>query len=326
MNRCTAIIDNDRRTNPSRQLAVGVCDCGPMLRLPRVQLRKVGGFTLVELLVVIAIIGVLVALLLPAVQAAREAARRIQCANNVKQLGLAIHNYVSVHKGFFPIGSRGSLRHGLFTGLLPFLEEGNIFEQLDLSGDTSVEPHRYTEISGYLCPSYPYDTTIRNYEPSMDGSLTTYQGVGGTYDGTQPFAGDSHYGEMPFNGIFMWGKPRRLRDVTDGTSHTLAMGEFVQRDIDENIYASNVRAWVLGANFEFGSYAFKVLQYQLNTPINRADDLIPFNHLPMGSHHPGGAHFLVADGSVHFFTDLIEFDVYRGLSTCGMGELIQVPD
>ena len=285
------------------------------------------GFTLVELLVVIAIIGVLVALLLPAVQAAREAARRTQCSNNLKQMGLAIQNYVSVHKGYFPRGSPGPSRHGLFTYMLPFFEEANIYGGVNLKGDTRVEPHRYTEVRTYLCPSYPYETTIRNYEPSMDGSLATYQGVGGTYIPGQPFVVGSigHGGEMPFNGIFMWGRSRRLRDVTDGTSHTMAIGEYVQRDQDNGPYASNVRAWILGANDDFGTYAFKVIQYQINSPLGIAD-AVPFNHLCMGSYHAGGAQFVMADGSVQFLADLIEFNVYQGLATCNQDELVQLPN
>ena len=90
------------------------------------------GFTLVELLVVIAIIGILVALLMPAVQAAREAARRISCSNNMKQMGLALKLYDAAHSGYYPVGAAGNSRHGLFTHMLPYIEQGNIHDQLDL--------------------------------------------------------------------------------------------------------------------------------------------------------------------------------------------------
>jgi len=88
--------------------------------------RDSHGFTLVELLVVIAIIGILIALLLPAVQAAREAARRLQCTNNLKQLGMATHNYAAQYSGRFPAGTTGPHRHGLFTYILPFIEQDAI--------------------------------------------------------------------------------------------------------------------------------------------------------------------------------------------------------
>jgi prepilin-type N-terminal cleavage/methylation domain-containing protein len=291
------------------------------------------GFTLVELLVVITIIGILIALLLPAVQAAREAARRLQCSNNLKQMGLAMHNYMAAQSGFFPPGSPGSARHGLFTYMLPFMELNSIYDDIyartKFNSDPKTDPQRFTAISTYVCPSYPYPTLLKNYQPDMDGALTTYQGVGGAYySDSEGYAGTASYGKIPRNGIFMWGRCRPVAEVTDGTSNTLAMGEFVQRDNNGTIYASNVRAWILGGNFDptnYVSYAFKVLQYQLNSPLQRDADGIPFNYLPMGSHHPGGANFLVADGGVQYLSDQIQFTVYRGLATCNRGEVVQVP-
>ncbi|MEA1949870.1 MAG: DUF1559 domain-containing protein, partial [Planctomycetota bacterium] len=115
------------------------------------------GFTLVELLVVIAIIGILIALLLPAVQAAREAARRMQCGNNLKQMGLAIHNYADAYEGKFPIGSPAPARHGLFSALLPYLEMNDIHDLCawDLSTfDPANEKVRFEVIPAYHCPSY----------------------------------------------------------------------------------------------------------------------------------------------------------------------------
>jgi type II secretory pathway pseudopilin PulG len=290
----------------------------------------------VELLVVITIIGILIALLLPAVQAAREAARRMQCSNNLKQMGLAIHNYVAATDGYFPPGSPAERRQGLFTYMLPFLELNTIYDQLNLGGDAQTDSknaaHRFTQIAAYVCPSYPYPTLIRNVDPDMDGALTTYQGVGGAFfSDSEGYDGSDSSGKVPRNGIFMFGKCRRIADVTDGTSNTLAIGEFVHHEKDEGVYASYVRAWILGANFantsggtDYGSYALKVIQYHINSPVQMVDG-IPFNHLPMGSHHSGGANFLIADGGVQFLSEQIQYDVYRGLATCTRGELVQVP-
>ena len=289
------------------------------------------GFTLVELLVVIAIIGILIALLLPAVQAAREAARRAQCTNNLKQIGLACHNYMDTNREHFPPGSPGPARHGLFTHVLPYMEGKTIYDQCDIDGNTFDDPQRYTLVDVYMCPSYPGESVIRgNPNRYGDGALTTYQGVGGVLIEDEPGIVTAGHGDIPDNGMFRWQKVRRLNAVTDGTSHTLAIGEFVQRDKEGNYagYPGNMRAWILGAteNDEKGSYAFKVIEYPINADVQRTADSIPFNHLPMGSEHPGGANFLVTDASVHFLPETIDFAVYQGLATCGRGENVQLPE
>lgn len=284
------------------------------------------GFTLVELLVVIAIIGVLVALLLPAVQAARESARRTQCSNNLKQMGLAMHNYLSAMKECFPSGNPGSQKHGLFTHLLPYMEHQALHSALNLKGDTHVETHRYTVVPEYICPSYPHEAVIRG-KPSthayMNGASTTYQGIPGTIrNSTQPQV-TSAYGNFPKNGIFQWKELRYISEVRDGMSKTLAIGEFVHRDMKGGEFADvpgNVRPWILGANSDTGSYALKVIQYTINARVDRTADGIPFNHLPMGSYHPGGAHFLIADGSVNFLAEDMDLEIYRSKATCNGGE------
>ena len=230
-------------------------------------------FTLVELLVVIAIIGILIALLLPAVQAAREAARRMQCSNNLKQMGLAIHNYASAHT-IFPPGSRGAYKHALFTVILPYMEHNAIYEMIDLTQPTyavaSAEA-RFTEISEYICPSFTGERVIGTRETSVNiysaGALVTYQGVGGARGKAGETTKASAYGDMPNNGLFAWEKERRPRDVPDGLSNTFAIGEFVHEDSSMSTqpeqYRGNIRPWIM-ANHEDGngpaSYVFKALE------------------------------------------------------------------
>jgi len=292
------------------------------------------GFTLVELLVVIAIIGILIALLLPAVQMVREAARRSDCSNKLKQMGLAIHNYMSKFTGaYIPVGSAGPRRHGLFTHMLPYMEQKTVYDNLDLNGNTFNEPERYTIIDTYLCPSYLGDPVIKGMSADyFNGALTTYQGVGGSLDAVLPpqVVSSSSYGDMPKNGFFGYGFNRRHRDVIDGMSHTTMIGEFVQKDKDPNSpyydQPGNVRAWIFGCNESTGSYAFKVIQHPINADVDRQGDHIPFNHLPMGSYHHDGANFCFGDGSVTFLADMMDYNTYVALSTVDGKESIKSLD
>ncbi|MEN6496255.1 MAG: DUF1559 domain-containing protein [Thermoguttaceae bacterium] len=193
------------------------------------------GFTLVELLVVIAIIGILIALLLPAVQAAREAARRSQCTNNLKQIGLALQNYhdtygrmPALHAGTDanPNGNNGQLSG--WIGLLPYMEQGPLYDAIRTGGsyngktypafgpvawDTGYPPYR-EQVTGLLCPSDP-GGTARN--PSADQARSNYAfSVGDTIQ-------DNAYGSN--RGIFASKRYTRFADVTDGTSNTVAIAE-----------------------------------------------------------------------------------------------------
>lgn len=182
------------------------------------------GFTLVELLVVIAIIGILVGLLLPAVQAAREAARRMQCSNNLKQLGLALHNYESANKrlpfGQFFAGNR----HSGFVGVLPYIEQGPLFNQIsannfqNVAWDGNFVPFR-AEIPGFKCPS-----DVEKPRGTNDIGRTNYMFARGdsAWDHNQ-WAGNGGRG---MRGMFTGqAKARRFGDVTDGLSNSIAMSE-----------------------------------------------------------------------------------------------------
>jgi prepilin-type N-terminal cleavage/methylation domain-containing protein len=286
------------------------------------------GFTLVELLVVIAIIGILIALLLPAVQAARAAARRTKCQNNEKQIGLAIQNYISARKKEFPPANPGVRKHGWLSRVLPYIEGQSIYTTFDFAGSTGSETHRYTPVDTYLCPEWNDPVVYSNMSDENNGAISTYQGVGGVKRGT---SGEkllaSGHGDFPYNGVFAWAEVRKVSQVTDGLSKTFAAGEFIHRDYDPSSThknpPGNVRPWILGSSTNSSnrsSYSMKVAMYQLNAKIDRVADGIPFNHLPMGSYHTGGVHFVLADGSVHFVAETISFPVYQNMATCNGSE------
>ena len=319
------------------------------------------GFTLVELLVVIAIIGTLVALLLPAVQAAREAARRMQCANNLKQMGLGIQNSMSASKDELPIGYGGRLpstsanfnKHHLFTELLPYIEQQSIYDQVDFDywkhgrHPWNNDPTRYLVISNYICPSWPQEPIVTQGKYGYDeGALTTYTGIGGaTVDNLNPmedFVPSQYYGSIPKNGALtvvleeienfskpqMVGVPRRGSEITDGQSQTLIVGEFVHRDQNCLKPEPNTCDDPAGnvrpwflGGFQDAPYSFKVVEYTPNVQVNRADG-VDFNYLPMGSHHPGTTQFVFVDGSVHAITDSIDRTVYQSLATANGGDIV----
>jgi prepilin-type N-terminal cleavage/methylation domain-containing protein/prepilin-type processing-associated H-X9-DG protein len=300
-------------------------------------------FTLVELLVVIAIIAVLVGLLLPAVQSARESARRTQCSNNLKQQGLALQSFAAADSDRLPPGSPGSVRHGLFSYLLPHLDHLVLYDQLDLAGVTATTPYppalaaiRSTIIPIYLCPSYPQPwslPTVPAGSERFQGAFSSYQGIGGSL--TPGLAASqivrpnsAGEGDMPRNGLFGWGFQRALASVRDGLSNTLALGEFVHSDANSaslfHRHPGNVRCWMSGASTAMHSFAFKVVQYPLNAQVNRNDESFPYNHLPFGSKHPGGGNFAWGDGSVRFLADATAEEVLVALATCNGRETISL--
>ncbi|NLS96109.1 MAG: DUF1559 domain-containing protein [Planctomycetaceae bacterium] len=286
-------------------------------------------FTLVELLVVIAIIGILIALLLPAVQAAREAAKRMQCTNNLKQWGLALHNYHDTHKSF-PQGSWGTGNRLAFqVMLLPFLEQEPLYSQFDVSVYYGNAPNYNLMLEStpvHFCPSSRLlDRKAEGTGIPAGGWTIHYYGVMGAKDpvGTAaadrlyPCVGnfDSNHGGVVDNGMFTRNRNFAMRDVTDGTSNTFLMGEISS----EPAWSHNWRGWTQGANNDAATVAMYCCK-NVRHPIGpsgytsgNANRL--HNDVRFGSQHPGGTNFLFGDGGVHFISETVDFALYQAAAT-----------
>ncbi|GIW82425.1 MAG: prepilin-type N-terminal cleavage/methylation domain-containing protein [Gemmatales bacterium] len=299
-------------------------------------MRRTAGFTLIELLVVIAIIGVLVGLLLPAVQKVREAANRLRCVNNLKQLGVAVHAYHDA-SNFLPISYNpwhGKSGAGWILHSLPFLEQQNLYRQFEVGfngaffsyagiNHPSCRAAAKTQLPILQCPSDESVRQLSTQQFQWSGipvALTSYKGVigdtrmGGSrsiHPGTEP---DRHW-TTGNNGLFYrstYLEPIRLDDIIDGTSNTFMIGE----DIPEHNYHSM-------AYYANGDYA------SCHAPLNyMPDPPTPtqwWNVMSFRSRHPGGANFCLADGSVRYISQTINYSTYRALSTKAGGESVSVP-
>ena len=290
-------------------------------------------FTLVELLVVIAIIGILIAMLLPAVQAAREAARRMQCSNNLKQWGLGLLNYHETF-GKFPPGatlgpSAQKVGMGFQVALLPYLELENIDKLIhDRDYSTSFANQSVgKEIAAvFLCPSDGVEKfdTVAGFE-SLEWRTTNYCGVmGAGQNGKVQVANNpATCGNHNLDGVLYPDSETRMQDITDGTSHTLAIGErnYQLRLWSKGGYGDptafsciySVKNIAHPLNSDSYSYCYKVRPDGSPCP---SPWPVLFNDMYFGSRHPGGANFTLADGSVQFLVDEIEWHVY-----CNMGSM-----
>jgi len=289
------------------------------------------GFTLVELLVVIAIIGILIALLLPAVQAAREAARRSQCVNNLKQLGLAFQNYHDTW-GQFPLPGMIANQLGWTASVLAFIEQKPIYDQMDWRAGSYTMPdkirHAAIMIPTYICPSAIQRQSEYSAEiwpnPGGDRVYTVhYYGVLGPY-GTNPTTNQTYkcrntsqaFGGECDQGI-LWQYSSRMADITDGTSNTVLLGEISWSQM------TKYRAWVRG-KFQDSRGTLYLLSKYLRFPINSKNESI-WNGIAFGSHHPGGCQFVNADGSARFISETIDFGIYLALGSKDGAEALQAP-
>ncbi|MFK7779378.1 MAG: DUF1559 domain-containing protein [Gimesia sp.] len=307
------------------------------------------GFTLIELLVVIAIIAILIALLLPAVQQAREAARRSTCKNSLKQIGLALHNYEETHRSYPPgyiarnvsstdPSSPNETGSGFAWGvmLLPFIDQSNIYNQLDLNLDCTDAPNiglADESISIFRCPS---DTNQGVF--SVTSGSNTYQISSANYVGIYGYGSlTTAPGNPTDKGILYRNSSVRVRDITDGMSNAIVVGErshehkFVGStttiNADSTWYAAIPEATrpagmmmtsmtegpaslVLGHVGQGGMMA-------MHHPPNTTNHIANFS-----SKHEGGAHFLMGDGAVRFLSENMNYDTFRFLGTINDGNVL----
>ncbi|MEZ6132138.1 MAG: DUF1559 domain-containing protein [Planctomycetaceae bacterium] len=285
--------------------------------------KRKRGFTLIELLVVIAIIAILIALLLPAVQQAREAARRTQCKNNLKQFGLACHNYHDVFNRF-PIGhqyvggfdgdmtdSDGGPGWGWGWALLPYLDQAPLFNQFD-QGFQAAENRNginnqnlcQTILPAISCPSDVKPPQANDGHIAMSAT-SSYQGCSGAYDGYQGNNVGVAGNDLRYNGVFRRTNNGQIgiRDITDGTTNTVMIAETRwDNPARSRFYAASDNTTFMGASGATNSLMVQG-QWQMNWLATQGN---PQPNRTAGSRHEGGAQFLLADGSVRFISENIQ--------------------
>lgn len=301
------------------------------------------GFTLVELLVVIAIIGVLIALLLPAVQAAREAARRMSCANNLKQVALGLHNHHDVHKKL-PAGSTGNNFWGRdswswYCYTLPYMEQENMYQQLDFNQQFNGTPTRggdarRSHLETMLCPSDSsriQEEGVLEWQNALHNYVVCY-GDASYNSGVAPWNQVDGYAGRA--GMFVPEKNANFAECTDGLSNTLLVSEIITPEA-ENIWGALGRTQVaMGAGFT----GYLTPNSSANDRLNRchtnlagamgakcsqhADWDWGANVVAARSQHPTGVQVALADGSTRFVPETIDLATWRNLAARADGQVV----
>jgi prepilin-type N-terminal cleavage/methylation domain-containing protein/prepilin-type processing-associated H-X9-DG protein len=318
--------------------------------------KRCGGFTLIELLVVIAVIGILVGLLLPAVQAARGAAHRLQCANNLRQVGLAVHQYELTHRslppgnfnrtaGFCPGMDEPAVSYSSYFGnwlvaILPFVEQTPLRDlyvvgQLNESEDNRVV--RETFVATYSCPA-DFDRRTLAVPATGPGTQSGAQYMPGSYRAVSGRSDDGlNYldSEMmfqfrprsrgPIHIVGVWGlHTERMAEILDGTSNTLLAGEFSTR--------TSPRYRTFWA-YPYAYYTLSAVTAQPRTLLGDFDQCVAIGGAggpnpckrSWGGLHSGGVNFVLCDGSTRFVANTIDLDIFGGLATIAGGEVVAVP-
>jgi len=296
--------------------------------------KRQGGFTLVELLVVIAIIGVLVALMLPAIQHARESARRTHCGNNLKQIGLGMHGYLGAYKNF-PPGYVSEVRPDLDDGgpgwawgamLMPFIEEASLHDQINYSlslRDKATETVRLTSVPLFICPTDSNFQAIIDIQSKSSSIVMCKMAAGNYIANSGTIRPTCKICRDQFDGVFGRNRAIKPRELTDGLSKTLAIGERSTHWSNATIWGvvPNSRVWdnlqpgaysagpafVLGTTFHegFNIEASKEMTHEMHDSLAEG----------FGSEHVGGAFFLFCDGGVRFIWDFTDPAVMNAMST-----------
>ena len=309
------------------------------------------GFTLVELLVVIAIIGVLVALLLPAVQAAREASRRSQCSNNFKQMGLAAHMYhdtfgILPFNGVPQVGSGSTIQRGVswFFRLLPFMEQQPAFEKAVFTGDWTLQdapasPNvnliQTLRVPGLWCPSSPLPKTkmlgaVEVQTPHYVGISGSYY-TGGTSTTVSPGPFQDTYGRTVYSGVISISEfTVGFKDITDGTSNVMMASE--QSDFQRDASGNKVDrrssghwggAWSCGAGARNWTQNVTTVRYPIKGGYGSAGNGAPYEvNIPLFSAHPSGVMCVLADGSVRMVAQTVDFATLTAISDRWDGNVV----
>jgi prepilin-type N-terminal cleavage/methylation domain-containing protein/prepilin-type processing-associated H-X9-DG protein len=267
------------------------------------------GFTVIELLTVTAIIGTLTALLLPAVQQAREAARRTQCRHHLRQLGIALHSYHDVHRTLPPGSLVSGVEFPLQTGwgwgafILPQLEQTALYSSIDFHIGTAVGSNLAIieqPVAIFHCPSDPAPAAIE---------VPLHTGL---------WARVAHGNYVGSEALFSWRSSVRFRDITDGLSQTWMTGEWTYSRSMTN--GEQTASWcgTLADGVDYLHYHSH--PHSMVDPVSRVNRYNTFH-----SRHPGGVNFLTADGAVHFISESLDRGVYYALSTPSGGEVVSPP-